>query len=46
MTNHACPSAEDVYNGVFGIVSRIDIEDGELVADFDGREITYRCQAQ
>jgi hypothetical protein len=27
-------------NGVFGIVSRIDIGEGELVADFDGREIT------
>jgi exodeoxyribonuclease V alpha subunit len=41
MTNHACPSPEDVYNGVFAIVSRIDIEEGELVADFDGRDVTY-----
>ena len=31
----------DVYNGDLGVVSRIDIEEGELVADFDGREITY-----
>jgi hypothetical protein len=35
MTNHACPSAEDIYNGVVGIVSRTDIEEGELVADFE-----------
>jgi exodeoxyribonuclease V alpha subunit len=32
---------KDVYNGDLGIVSRIDMEEGELVADFDGREITY-----
>jgi exodeoxyribonuclease V alpha subunit len=31
----------DVYNGDLGVVSRIDMEEGELVADFDGREITY-----
>jgi exodeoxyribonuclease V alpha subunit len=32
---------KDVYNGDLGVVSRIDIEEGELVADFDGREVTY-----
>jgi exodeoxyribonuclease V alpha subunit len=31
----------DVYNGDLGVVSRIDVEEGELVADFDGREVTY-----
>jgi exodeoxyribonuclease V alpha subunit len=32
---------KDVYNGDLGVVSRIDMEKGELVADFDSREITY-----
>ena len=32
---------KDVYNGDLGVVSRIDMEEGELVADFDGRKITY-----
>jgi exodeoxyribonuclease V alpha subunit len=32
---------KDVYNGDLGVVSRIDMEEGELHADFDGREITY-----
>jgi exodeoxyribonuclease V alpha subunit len=32
---------KDVYNGDLGIVSRVDMEEGELVADFDSREITY-----
>jgi exodeoxyribonuclease V alpha subunit len=31
----------DVYNGDLGIVSSIDMEDAELVADFDGRKVTY-----
>src|SRR5262249_11589199 len=31
----------DVYNGDLGVVSRIDIEEGELAVDFDGREVTY-----
>ncbi len=31
----------DVYNGDLGVVSRIDIEEGELHVDFDGHEITY-----
>ena len=32
---------QDVYNGDLGVVSRIDTEGGELVADFNGREVTY-----
>jgi exodeoxyribonuclease V alpha subunit len=32
---------KEVYNGDLGVVSRIDVEEGELVVDFDGREITY-----
>jgi exodeoxyribonuclease V alpha subunit len=32
---------KDVYNGDLGVVSRIDMEEGELVADFDGREVAY-----
>jgi exodeoxyribonuclease V alpha subunit len=32
---------KDVYNGDLGVVSRIDMEEGELDADFDGREVTY-----
>ena len=32
---------KDVYNGDLGTVSVIDIEEGELVADFEGRKITY-----
>jgi len=32
---------KDVYNGDLGVVSRIDLEEGELAANFDGREITY-----
>jgi exodeoxyribonuclease V alpha subunit len=32
---------KDVYNGDLGVVSRIDMEEGELVADFDTREISY-----
>ena len=31
----------EVYNGDLGIVGRIDMEDGELVFDFEGREIAY-----
>ena len=30
-----------VYNGDLGVVSRIDLEEGELVVDFDSREVTY-----
>ena len=32
---------KDVYKGDLGIVSRIDIEEGELTVDFDGREAIY-----
>ena len=32
---------KDVYNGDLGVVCRIDTEEGELVVDFDGREVTY-----
>jgi exodeoxyribonuclease V alpha subunit len=31
----------DVYNGDLGVASRIDVEEGELVVDFDGRAVTY-----
>jgi exodeoxyribonuclease V alpha subunit len=32
---------KDVYNGDLGIVSRVDVEEGELAIDFDGRNVTY-----
>ena len=32
---------KDVYNGDLGIVARIDMEAGELVATFDAREVVY-----
>ena len=32
---------KDVYNGDLGVVSRIDMEEGELVVDYDGRNVTY-----
>ena len=32
---------KDVYNGDLGVVSHIDMEEGELSVDFDGREVTY-----
>jgi exodeoxyribonuclease V alpha subunit len=32
---------KEVYNGDLGVVSRIDLEEGELVVDFDSREVTY-----
>jgi exodeoxyribonuclease V alpha subunit len=31
----------DVYNGDVGIVRRIDLEEGDLVVAFDGREVSY-----
>jgi exodeoxyribonuclease V alpha subunit len=31
----------EVYNGDLGIVRRIDLEEGELAVDFEGREIAY-----
>jgi len=32
---------KDVYNGDLGVVSQIDMEEGELHVDFDGRDVTY-----
>jgi exodeoxyribonuclease V alpha subunit len=32
---------KEVYNGDLGVVSRINMEEGELHADFDGRIISY-----
>ncbi len=32
---------KEVYNGDLGIVARIDMEAGDLVATFDGREVVY-----
>ena len=32
---------KDVYNGDLGVVSRIDMEEGELAVDFDDRKVTY-----
>jgi exodeoxyribonuclease V alpha subunit len=31
----------DVYNGDVGIVQRINLEEGEVVVAFDGREVSY-----
>jgi exodeoxyribonuclease V alpha subunit len=31
----------EVYNGDLGIVSRIDMEEGELTANFESREVVY-----
>jgi exodeoxyribonuclease V alpha subunit len=32
---------KDVYNGDLGVVSRIDMEEGELSVDYDGRDVNY-----
>ena len=32
---------KDVYNGDLGVVLRIDLEEGEVAVDFDGREVIY-----
>jgi exodeoxyribonuclease V alpha subunit len=32
---------KEVYNGDLGIVSHIDVDEGELHVDFDGRDVTY-----
>jgi exodeoxyribonuclease V alpha subunit len=32
---------KDVYNGDLGVVSGIDMEEGELSVDFDGRDVTH-----
>ena len=31
----------EVYNGDLGVVSRIDVEEGELTVEFDGRDVIY-----
>ncbi len=31
----------EVYNGDLGVVRRIDLQEGELTAEFDGREVSY-----
>ena len=30
-----------VYNGDLGVVAQVDMEEGELVVDFEGREVAY-----
>jgi exodeoxyribonuclease V alpha subunit len=32
---------KEVYNSDLGVVSRIDMEEGELTVDFDGRDVVY-----
>ena len=32
---------KEVFNGDLGSVARIDDEDGALIVEFDGREVTY-----
>jgi exodeoxyribonuclease V alpha subunit len=32
---------KDVYNGDLGVILRIDLAEGELHVDFDGRDIAY-----
>ncbi|MGR3633393.1 MAG: SF1B family DNA helicase RecD2 [Limimaricola soesokkakensis] len=32
---------KEVYNGDIGYVGSVDVDEGELVADFDGRSVTY-----
>ena len=32
---------KDVYNGDLGMVSRIDMEESEVIVEFDGREVIY-----
>jgi exodeoxyribonuclease V alpha subunit len=32
---------KEVYNGDLGVVSRIDVEEGELAVDLEGREVVY-----
>ncbi|MHB8283498.1 MAG: SF1B family DNA helicase RecD2 [Caulobacteraceae bacterium] len=31
----------EVYNGDLGLVRRVDLDEGQLVAEFDGRAVTY-----
>jgi len=32
---------KEVYNGDLGLVARIDLDEGELAVNFDGREVVY-----
>ena len=32
---------KEVYNGDIGYVDEVDLDDGELVASFDGRAVRY-----
>jgi exodeoxyribonuclease V alpha subunit len=32
---------KEVYNGDIGYINEVDLDDGELVASFDGRAVTY-----
>jgi exodeoxyribonuclease V alpha subunit len=32
---------KEVYNGDLGVVARIDLDEGELAVDFEGREVVY-----
>ena len=32
---------KEVYNGDLGVVSRLDMEESELTADFEGRDVVY-----
>ena len=32
---------KDVYNGDLGFVARMDLEAGEMIVEFDGREVAY-----
>ena len=32
---------KDVYNGDIGTVEGVNVEEGELTAEFDGRRVTY-----
>jgi len=32
---------KEVYNGDIGYVDEVDLDDGELVASFDGRAVSY-----
>ena len=31
----------NVFNGDLGVVTGLDLDDGELLVDFDGREVAY-----
>jgi exodeoxyribonuclease V alpha subunit len=32
---------KEVYNGDIGYIDEVDLDDGELLASFDGRAVTY-----